>query len=464
MISADVVVVGGGPGGMAAAIELARAGREVVVVDRAQFPRDKCCGDGLTTAALRLLESLGLEPASVPSWRPVDTAWVRSPSGREVGFPLPRGQGQFAVVAPRVELDAALVDVARHAGVKVHDGHGFTDVVEQRDDRLVIDVDALGPISSRYVVAADGMWSPVRKALGCGEAGYLGEWHAFRQYFDGVTGNAAERLWVWFEPDLLPGYAWSFPLPDGRANVGFGVLRGAGRRIQDMKDLWPELLARPHVREALGAGARPSAPHKAWPIPARIDRAVLAKGRTLFVGDAAGACDPLTGEGIGQALLTGTLAAQAIVEAGATRPALAGQRYRDLVAEEWRAGPPHGCRALPPAAARERGPGRHPPRRLQRLDAPELRSLAVRGRSPGGRADARALAPPLPGPRRRLRLSRRHAGGGTCGPTIIQGVPNRSTHMPNASEKNVGMSAWVTVPPSASASNTLLAPATSAAS
>ena len=177
------------------------------------------------------------------------------------------------------------------------------------------------------------MWSPVRKALGCGEPGYLGEWHAFRQYFDGVTGNAADRLWVWFEPDLLPGYAWSFPLPDGRANVGFGVLRGAGRRIQDMKDLWPDLLARPHVREALGAGARPSAPHKAWPIPARIDRAVLAEGRTLFVGDAAGACDPLTGEGIGQALLTGTLAAQAIVEAGATRP---GARRRSATAISWR--------------------------------------------------------------------------------------------------------------------------------
>jgi geranylgeranyl reductase family protein len=335
VISADVVVVGGGPGGMAAAIELARAGREVVVIDKARFPRDKCCGDGLTTAALRLLDTLGLEPASVPSWRQVDTAWVRSPSGREVGFPLPHGQGQFAAVAPRIELDAALVDVARHAGVKVHDGHGLTGVLDGAFDRVVIDVDALGPVEARYLVAADGMWSPVRKALGRAEQGYLGEWHAFRQYFDDVTGTARDRLWVWFEPDLLPGYAWSFPLPDGRANVGFGVLRGGGRRIQAMKDLWPQLLERAHVREALGPGARPSAPHKAWPIPARIDRAVLVEGRTLFVGDAAGACDPLTGEGIGQALLTGTLAAQAIVDAGATRPALAGRRYRDLVAWEW---------------------------------------------------------------------------------------------------------------------------------
>jgi geranylgeranyl reductase family protein len=320
---------------MAAAIELARAGRDVVVIDKARFPRDKCCGDGLTTAALRLLETLGLDPASVPSWRTVDTAWVRSPSGREVGFPLPRGRGQYAVVAPRLQLDAALVDVARHAGVEVHDGHGFAGLVDRSPDRVVIDVDALGPVAARYVIAADGMWSPVRKALGCAEPGYLGEWHAFRQYFDGVTGTAADRLWVWFEPDLLPGYAWSFPLSDGRANVGFGVLRGDGRRIQDMKGLWPELLGRPHVRDALGPGARASAPHKAWPIPARIDRAVLVEGRTLFVGDAAGACDPLTGEGIGQALLTGMLAAQAVVEAGATRPALAGQRYRELVEREW---------------------------------------------------------------------------------------------------------------------------------
>ena len=100
----------------------------------------------------------------------------------------------------------------------------------------------------------------------------------------------------------------SFPLPGGRANVGFGVRRDGQRRIQDMKALWPELLARPHIAEALGPGARAAAPHKAWPIPARIDRAVLAHGRTLLVGDAAGACDPLTGEGIGQGLLTGILA------------------------------------------------------------------------------------------------------------------------------------------------------------
>src|SRR5512143_1101769 len=92
---ADVVVVGAGPAGAAAAITLARAGRTVVVIDKAVFPRDKCCGDGLTTLALRELEALGLRPERVASWQTVDAAWLRSPSGREVCLPMP-SDGIFA--------------------------------------------------------------------------------------------------------------------------------------------------------------------------------------------------------------------------------------------------------------------------------------------------------------------------------------------------------------------------------
>src|SRR5512144_2184734 len=121
---ADVVVVGAGPAGAAAAITLARAGRTVVVIDKAVFPRDKCCGDGLTTLALRELEGLGFDPSTVPTWKSVDAAWIRSPSGREVQLPLP-SDGIFASTAPRRELDAALVALARDAGAEVRDGHGL---------------------------------------------------------------------------------------------------------------------------------------------------------------------------------------------------------------------------------------------------------------------------------------------------------------------------------------------------
>ena len=321
MQSADVVVVGGGPAGAAAAIELARRGRDVMVVDRASFPRDKICGDGLTAGALRRLEDLGLDPAAVPSWKPVEDVVVRSPSGHEVTFPLPRGAGQYAAVARRTELDAALLDVARAAGAKVHDGHACTGA-DERDDRVVLEVEGIGPVAARYAVAADGMWSPMRKHLGVATPGYRGEWHAFRQYFTDVSTRAGQELFVWFEPDLLPGYAWSFPLPDGRANVGFGIQRDGGKvaRVQDMGPLWPELLARPHIAAVLGPDARPELPHRAWPIPARVDDIVLTTRRTVFVGDAAAATDPMTGEGIGQALLTGVLAAESIEAGGLDAP------------------------------------------------------------------------------------------------------------------------------------------------
>lgn len=335
MVVADVAVVGGGPAGAAAAITLARAGREVVLFDKARFPRDKCCGDGLTTGALRRLEALGLRPDSVGSWQPVDDVWVRSPTGRTIAFPFPRGHGTFAAVARRVDLDAALLDVARAAGVKVYDGHRVRGArSDPATDLVELDAEGLGPVVARYAVGADGMWSPLRKALGTpDEPGYLGEWHAFRQYFTNVSAAAASQLWVWFEPDLLPGYAWSFPLGSGRANVGFGIQRAAGSPTRSMAEQWRELLERPHLRAILGEGAVPESPHKAWPIPARLEATSVAGagGRVLFAGDSARGTDPMTGEGIGQALEMGMLAARSITAAGALDPARAAATYERAV-------------------------------------------------------------------------------------------------------------------------------------
>lgn len=331
-----MVIVGGGPGGAAAAIEASRSGLDVIVVDKASFPRDKCCGDGLTTGALRQLEELGLDPASVASWRTIEDVYVRTPSGQQKLFPLPSphrpgtGAGVFAAVARRRDLDAALLALAADQGAAVFQQHTLVDLT-QTDRAVTATVDGVGgrvTIEAKHLIAADGMWSPTRKLLGIDIDNYRGDWHAFRQYFNNVSGAANRDLLVWFEPELLPGYAWSFPVGDNTANVGFGILRQPGQSVQVMKDLWPRILARPHIVEALGPQAEPESTHRAWPIPARLGQLPFSEGRVLFVGDALAAADPMTGEGIGQAIETGRMAANAVSAGNVDRdPTVISDRY-----------------------------------------------------------------------------------------------------------------------------------------
>ncbi len=344
MRHADVAVVGAGPAGVAAAVTAARHGLDVVLIDQAHFPRDKCCGDGLTAAALRELEGLGLPASSVASWQAVHEVVLHAPSALRVELDLPPGPGRHSVVAARLDLDAALVALALDNGVEFWPGEACTALgpaeptpgVSQPDGPLLVTT-STRKLQVKAVVAADGMWSPVRKLCGADHpAGYRGDWHAFRQYFTGASPDARRRQHVWFPSDLLPAYIWSFPLADGRINVGYGLLRGAKLTIGEGAK-WADILNRPEVRAVLGPDLVAAGPLRAWPIPARIARATLTAlgGRVLFVGDAATAADPMTGEGIGQALLTGRLAADTIARHSGGAPSCTiGVAYRAGVRRE----------------------------------------------------------------------------------------------------------------------------------
>jgi len=324
-LDVDLLVVGAGPAGIAAGITARDRGLDVLVIDKAGFGRDKTCGDGLTAAALRTLEALGLPIGDLdPALAPVDTAVLVSPSGRRVVLPLPTGAGHHSVVVPRAELDAALVALAQRRDVDVREHTALVGLKEEPDHTgIVAELGDGGVVRARRVVAADGTYSPTRKLLRPEVAPALGEWSAFRQYFRGVDDP---KLWVLFEQDLLPGYAWVFPLPDGRANVGFGILRGPGVDGKWIKAAWRDLLTRASMRSVLGPNAEPEANHRAWPIPTAYDPDRLVDGRVLFAGDAASVVDPLTGEGIAQALETGVLAAEAAAAGGDV-----GARYRSSV-------------------------------------------------------------------------------------------------------------------------------------
>src|SRR5207244_2229178 len=228
-------------------------------VDKVRFPRDKTCGDGLTTSALRQLEALGLtrDAFAASNAAVVRETVLVSPSGRRVRLPLP-DDGLHAAVVARRDLDAGLVALARRRGVDVREQCAVEKLAAHHDEVEVLLGDG-APLRARHVIAADGHWSTVRRVLEPDAPRDLGEWHAVRQYFTGVDDD---RLWVLFERDLLPGYAWVFPLPGGGANVGYGVLRADGRSGRDLKQLWPELLARPVLRAVLGPRASPNRPRR----------------------------------------------------------------------------------------------------------------------------------------------------------------------------------------------------------
>jgi flavin-dependent dehydrogenase len=280
---------------------------------------------------LRLSQHLGLDPADVKSWQAVEDIAVVAADGRRVDLPLPRDGSQFAASAKRADLDAALVDVALRSGAQVMEGNPVDHAQRRQNGSDGVDLDLQDGtrVAAHYVIAADGAWSPLRKSLGLGDTGYLGDWQAGRMYYENV-GPAAERLWVWFEPDMVPGYAWSFPLAGGAANVGYGVIRKPGQPLGELKGQRIDFMERPHVAEVLGPHATPIGGWKGWPIPARIGDTSLTGlgGRVIFVGDAARACDPMTGEGIAQAFETAIMAAQATASAGPDRPAQAERAYQ----------------------------------------------------------------------------------------------------------------------------------------
>ena len=218
-------------------------------------------------------------------------------------------------IATRTDLDAAVLDLARAAGAWVVEEARLVGGSVSKEG-VHLDFAESGSLRAPFVVGADGAWSPTRRALADGPVEpRLPKWQAARAYVEGVTGRASTEARVWFDEDLLPGYAWSFPLADGRANVGVGALRSAGGGGGWIVRRLAELLGADHVRPFLGDAAATPSRTTVWPIPTEVKRSDLigGRGRVLFAGDAVGATDPMTGEGIAEALQTGVLAAEAVV-------------------------------------------------------------------------------------------------------------------------------------------------------
>ncbi|MHA6625318.1 NAD(P)/FAD-dependent oxidoreductase [Pseudonocardia sichuanensis] len=308
----DVAVVGAGPAGSAAALRVLqlRPDARVLLLDAAAFPRDKTCGDGIAAHALDLLDGLGV-PGVSGLGPPVPRLRLRSPGGRVVDRACARPNR----VVPRAVFDAELVGAAVARGARLR-RHRVRRLEAGADRVLVDDVAA-----ARVVIGADGANSVVRRLLGASDPPPSTVAVAVRGYTP-VTPDP-DALVIEFARGPYPAYAWSFPLPGGGANVGYGVFdrRGGGSRT--------ELLA---ALRALLPGQEPDpATVRGHHLPLSTGPRHQPDGRVLLAGDAAALVNPLTGEGIFDALASGALAGRAALlgpAAGAAHRAAMHRAFR----------------------------------------------------------------------------------------------------------------------------------------
>jgi geranylgeranyl reductase family protein len=311
-VSFDAVVVGAGPAGSVAALVLARAGASVALVDKAAFPRDKACGDLVGPRGVQVLADLGL---TVPDAGQGSDLLAVGPSGRASRLPAFPGRSYpgHGVVAPRAGFDHALREAAIAAGA--HPVRARIAAVEGAHAgslRAVVASDGQR-LAAGAVIGADGALSPVARLAGMlrPETALWG--FAIRAYLPAEVPLPLLVLLDAAPWRIYPGYGWLFPGADGQANVGIGVGLGSIRRSVPLRDDLARFCALLARRGDIGPGAQPGPVMGGW-LRMGGSGTLPAAGNVLLVGDAAGLINPLQGEGIGPAMVSARLAAQAVLD------------------------------------------------------------------------------------------------------------------------------------------------------
>ncbi len=316
--SCEVCIIGAGPAGATAACRLAERGIDALLLDRARFPRDKVCGDGVGPRAVRVLEKLGLHPSEgFPGTYRLEGVRVGSPNRRILEVPVGDGdpEAKAGYVIPRERFDGWLLDQAVKKGAQVWEGTAVRRLDNQKEGVQVSGIrdGRQCSVRARFAVGAWGAMAgrvaePYLAPVGDGRLAVV----AMRAYFEGIQG-IRPYLEIHFDPGLVPGYGWVFPTGPNSANIGYGLRQDfLIKKGISLRSLFEGFLqTHPSVRRYLEKGRRVS-PARGALIPFRTARLPVGRGRLLLTGDAAGFADPLSGEGIGTAMQSGWMAAERI--------------------------------------------------------------------------------------------------------------------------------------------------------
>ena len=328
----DVIVVGGGPGGTSAASFLGLKGKKVLLLEKETWPRDKTCGDALSGKSVEILNELGLsEQLEKADHSVVNGLTFSSPNGTLVRIPFNVSSKDISkgYVSRRMVSDYIMWQSAKKH-CDAHDGMSVTSVVREAGDAAqgtpatqgkIVGVKAKGKdgiereFRGKLIIGADGVSSLVAREIRGTDVDPDHTCIAYRAYYSGITGMD-QSLEIHFVKSCMPGYFWIFPLENGLANVGVGMVMSDMKKgnVNLQKAMLDAIAQNPLFKERF-ANAKLVSPIKAWTLPFGSKKRKVHADNVLLIGDAAGLVDPFSGEGQGNALLSGKLAAGVAAEA-----------------------------------------------------------------------------------------------------------------------------------------------------
>lgn len=328
---ADVIVVGAGPSGATAAAYLARAGLDVLMLEKSTFPREKVCGDGITPRGVKQLVDVGIDTRQEAGW--LHNRGLRVVGGGvtlELDWPELSDFPPYGVVRPRDDFDELLANNAKQSGARMIEATSVTGAITNDRTGRVEGVQAKSgpertPVTYRapLVIGCDGVSSRLALSMGIQKRDDRPMGVAVRRYYESPRTKddfleAHLELWDRSEPDnpkLMPGYGWIFGMGDGTANVGLGVLstsKAYGKtNYRELLTSWldgtPEDWGfREHNATGKIGGAA---------LPMGFNRVPHYRDGLLLVGDAGGMVNPFNGEGIAYGMESARLAAECVVQA-----------------------------------------------------------------------------------------------------------------------------------------------------
>lgn len=320
----DILIVGAGPAGAAAALVLGRAGIPCILADKAQFPRDKVCGDAISGKVVStlnridpaIMERFRGERAQIGSW---GVSFV-APNGKALRVPFRQSYDAGVDEAPgfiskRLDFDNFLLQEA--LGYPTVDFRPGTDIQKAvfSAGRWEVSAGNGTVFQPRMLLVANGAQSFLPRQLAAlhKENGHYCA--GIRTYWQGVTGMEADNfIELHFVKDFLPGYLWIFPLPNGMANVGVGMRsdKVAAKKVNLKQEMLRILEQMPPFRERFRHAQMVDGP-KGYGLPLGSKQRRISGDGFLLLGDAASLIDPFTGEGIGNAIISGKVAAETVI-------------------------------------------------------------------------------------------------------------------------------------------------------